>query len=231
MKTDYYRSHCWKIQLCKHYLAGRCFRKSPCPFAHDLWELQPPSAVLRYATSDYPESGCELTETFKAYVDAFYVYGQESVPRWVIGECLDHNYYPPGYDDEDLFQDLRASKRTAAPDVDDLRGDSYEGGGMPRSMGVAGGFPPPISTTVAEADDLFCDSFEGGEMPHSIGVSGGDPVPIDTTGAESMRSSHEGVEMTQSICAEGDATPPIGTTVSEAMPKKKGMNKISARYR
>ena len=142
----------------------------------------------------------------------------------MIGECLAHNYYPPGYDDEDLFQDLRA-KRTAAPDVDDLRGDSYGGGDMPRSMGVAGGFPPPISTTVAEADDLFCDSFEGGEMPHSIGVSGGVPVPIDTTGAESSRT------LTQSISAEGDATPPIGTTVSEAMPKKKGMNKISARYR
>ncbi len=180
MQTDYYRSHCWKIQLCKHYLAGRCFRKSPCPFAHDLRELQPRSGVHRYATSVYPESGCELTETFKAYVDAFYVYGQESVPRWVIGECLAHNYYPPGYDDEDLFQDLRA-KRTAAPDVDDLRGDSYGGGDMPRS--------------------------------------------IDTTGAESSRT------LTQSISAEGDATRPIGTTVSEAMPKKKGMNKISARYR
>ena len=98
----------------------------------------------------------------------------------MIGECLAHNYYPPGYDDEDLFQDLRA-KRTAAPDVDDLRGDSYGGGDMPRS--------------------------------------------IDTTGAESSRT------LTQSISAEGDATPPIGTTVSEAMPKKKGMNKISARYR
>ena len=87
----------------------------------------------------------------------------------MIGECLAHNYYPPGYDDEDLFQDL--------------------------------------------------------QMPHSIGVSGGVPVPIDTTGAESSRT------LTQSISAEGDATPPIGTTVSEAMPKKKGMNKISARYR
>ena len=126
----------------------------------------------------------------------------------MIGECLAHNYYPPGYDDEDLFQDLRAMV---------YDGDSYGG--------VAGGCPPPISTTVAEADDLFCDSFEVGEMPHSIGVSGGVPVPIDTTGAESSRT------LTQSISAEGDATPPIGTTVPEAMPKKKAMNKISARYR
>ena len=251
---DYYRQRCWRIQLCEHYLAGCCYRRGPCTFAHNLWELERPPRELLYAATDYPNPGRELTKRFKAYVGA--AYGVDAMPAWAVRACVKRDYYPAGYVSEsgDAMEDRARSS-----------GDSYEGFEMPQSIGAAGAtITRSYVTEPVDAIDHGArsagDSYEGGEMPQSIGAAGasiarssgdaceGGAMPEPSIGAAGTSiawlsgDACEGGAMSEAIpepigapiaqgsglVFEGGASfESIGSTVAKPMQKTKGMNKIS----